>query len=160
MKTSVQAATAAVSLTALLLLGGCAFIPPIPSFGNGDSSSDNGSNDGFDEIDENPFLDNTVPEGFPAEVPLPDDLEIYLGLSVAENSWTIIYKADDLEIDFNIAVETYEAEGWEIVQNNQAEDSALGVFTKGDYTVQVMGLADGSDDFDGPSLSYTVVRAS
>lgn len=167
MKFSVLHATAAASLAALLLLSGCALLPSIPSFGGDDSSSDNNDNNDNDsgggldeeEIEENPFLDNVVPEGFPSDVPLPD-LEIYLGLSVAENSWSIIYQADDLESDFANIVSMYEGDGWEVLMSNTSSDGAFGVFEKDSYTVQAVGIADGETDFDGPGISITVVRTN
>ena len=160
---STAASLAALAVAASLVLGGCSLLPRIPVLNNGsssDNSNSDGNTDGQTEIEENPFLDNVVPEGFPSEVPLPDDLEIYLGLRSTEDSWTIIYIAEDLELDFNIAVEKFEAAGYTVVMNNQSSESALGVFEQAPYTVQVMGLAEGSDDFDGPSLSFTVVRAT
>lgn len=162
MKTSVGTALAAASLAALLVLSGCSFLPPIPSFGNGDSSSDGDSNGGAlsdDEIDENPFLDNTVPEGFPAEVPLPD-LEVYLGMGVTEDSWSVIYKSDDLEGDYADIVAMYEADGWEVLMNNASETGSLGVFKKEPYQVQVLGVLNDDTDFDGDGISFTVVRSS
>lgn len=162
MKTTARQAAAAAALAALLLVSGCSLLPGIPTFGGGDSSSDGDSDGGAlsdDEIDENPFLDNTVPDGFPSEVPLPD-LEVYLGMGVTEDSWSVIYKSDDLEGDFADIVEMYEGDGWEVLMNNASADGALGVFSKEPYQVQVMGVVEDDTDFDGSGLSFTVVRTN
>lgn len=159
--------SAAASLTALavaasLLLGGCSFLPRVPILNPGGNDSGSSSDDdrsGADEIEENPFLDNTVPANFPSDVPLPD-LDIYLGMASTEDSWTIIYYADDLEADFSSIVSLYEGDGWETLMNNQAPDGSLGVFKKDPYQVQVMGLAEGGDDMEGPALTLTLVRSN
>ena len=174
--TALQAATAA-SIAAILLLGGCSLIPGIPDFGGGDSSSDNGSNDDndndndddsdndndsdddSDDAGDNPFLDHDVPDGFPSDVPLPD-LDISYSLAVSEDSWGIVYEADDLEDDFGDVVDLYEGDGWETMMNNFSDDGALGVFQKDDYSVQVIGVDDADTDFGGDGLSFTVVRVS
>jgi hypothetical protein len=158
MRASALRAATAASIAALLLLSGCSLLPSIPDFGGGDSSRDNGS-DSSDDVENNPFLDHGVPDGFPSEVPLPD-LEIYFSLTSTEDSWSIIYKADDLESDFADVVAMFESDGWEIAMNNSSSDGALGAFQKDPYTVQVTGVADGSSDFDGPGLSMTVVRTN
>ena len=164
MKTTPLQAATAVSIAALLLLSGCSLLPGIPDFGGGNSSGDNSSDndsddsDNGDDAEDNPFLDHDVPDGFPSDVPLPD-LEISYSLPVGDDSWGIVYKADDLEDDFNDVVDLYEGDGWETAMNNVSEDGALGVFTKDDYTVQVLGVADSETDFDGAGLSFTVVRA-
>ena len=161
---ALQAATA-VSIAAILMLSGCSLLPRIPDFGGGDSSnngsSDSGDSNGGlsdDEIEENPFLDNVVPDGFPSEVPLPD-LEIYLGMGVTDDSWSVIYQSDDLEGDYADIVATYEGDGWEVLMNNESESGSLGVFKKDPYQVQVMGIADAETDFDGAGISFTVVRS-
>lgn len=160
----VSAATSLIVLavTASMLLGGCSLLPRIPILnpgGNDGGSSSDGNSSNGNEIEENPFLDNTVPEGFPAEIPLPD-LEIYLGMQPTEGSWSIIYIANDLESDFGGVVEQFEADGWEVVMNNHSADGALGVFQKEPYTVQVTGAAEGGNEFDGPALSFVVVRTT
>jgi hypothetical protein len=164
MKTSVAQTAAAVSLAALLMLSGCSLLPSIPNFGDdtGNSSSDENSNGGAlsdDEIDENPYLDDVVPDGFPSDVPLPD-LEIYLGLGTTEDSWSIIYKSQDLAGDYSDIVAMYEGDGWEVLMNNESDTGSLGVFKKDPYQVQVMGIADTDTDFDGAGISFTVVRSS
>ena len=149
----------AIGIAAVLLLSGCSLLPRIPVFNDGGSSSDgNGSNDG-DDIEDNPFLEHDVPEGFPADIPLPN-LDIYYSLTTSEDSWSIIYKANDLEGDYNAIVAGFESAGWEVVMNNAAADGSLGVFKQDPYQAQVMGLADGGDDYDGPVFSFTVVRTN
>ena len=162
MKTTALQAATAVSIAAILLLSGCSLLPGIPDFGGGDSSSGNDSDndsDNSDDIDENPFLDHDVPDGFPSDVPLPD-LDISYSLAVSEDSWGIIYKADDLEDDFGDVVDLYEGDGWETMMNNVSDDGALAVFQKDDYSVQVIGVDDADTEFDGDGLSFTVVRVS
>jgi len=162
MKTTALQAATAVSIAAILLLSGCSLLPGIPDFGGGDSSSGNDSDndsDNSDDIDENPFLDHDVPDGFPSDVPLPD-LDISYSLAVSEDSWGIIYKADDLEDDFGDVVDLYEGDGWETMMNNVSDDGALAVFQKDDYSVQVIGVDDAETEFDGDGLSFTVVRVS
>ncbi len=171
MKNNALQAATAVSIAALLLLSGCSLLPGIPDFGGGssgnnssdndssDNDSDDNDSDNGDDAEDNPFLDHDVPDGFPSDVPLPD-LDISYSLAVSEDSWGIVYKADDLEGDFGDVVDLYEGDGWDTAMNNVSEDGALGVFTKDDYTVQVLGVADGDTDFDGPGLSFTVVRTS
>ena len=162
MKTTALQAATAVSIAAILLLSGCSLLPGIPDFGDGDSSSGNDSdNDSYnsDDIEENPFLDHDVPDGFPSDVPLPD-LDISYSLAVSEDSWGIIYKADDLEDDFGDVVDLYEGDGWETMMNNVSDDGALAVFQKDDYSVQVIGVDDAETEFDGDGLSFTVVRVS
>ena len=44
--------------------------------------------------------------------------------------------------------------------SNANAEGALGVYTKDDLQVQVTGSADGGNDYDGPVLSFTVVRSS
>jgi len=158
MKTTALQAATAVSIAAILLLSGCSLLPGIPDFGGSDSSSGNDS-DNSDDIDENPFLDHDVPDGFPSDVPLPD-LDISYSLAVSEDSWGIIYKADDLEDDFGDVVDLYEGDGWETMMNNVSDDGALAVFQKDDYSVQVIGVDDAETEFDGDGLSFTVVRVS
>ena len=162
MKTTALQAATAVSIAAILLLSGCSLLPGIPDFGGSDSSSGNDSDndsDNSDDIDENPFLDHDVPDGFPSDVPLPD-LDISYSLAVSEDSWGIIYKADDLEDDFGDVVDLYEGDGWETMMNNVSDDGALAVFQKDDYSVQVIGVDDADTEFDGDGLSFTVVRVS
>ena len=162
MKTTALQAATAVSIAAILLLSGCSLLPGIPDFGGSDSSSGNDSDndsDNSDDIDENPFLDHDVPDGFPSDVPLPD-LDISYSLAVSEDSWGIIYKADDLEDDFGDVVDLYEGDGWETMMNNVSDDGALAVFQKDDYSVQVIGVDDAETEFDGDGLSFTVVRVS
>jgi hypothetical protein len=160
MKTTLATVTATVSLAALLALSGCSLLPPIPDLGGGSSSGDNRSDDSDngDDVEDNPFLDHDLPDGFPSDVPLPD-LEIYFSLAVTEDSWSIIYKADDLEADFSDIVDQFEGDGWEVLMNNATGDGSLGVFSKDPYQVQVLGVADGGSDFDGPGITYTVVRS-
>ena len=149
----------AIGVAAVLLLSGCSLLPRIPIFNDGGSSSDGGGTGNGDDVENNPFLEHDVPDGFPAEVPLPD-LDIYYSLSTTEDSWSIIYKANDLESDYNSIVEDFEGAGWEVVMNNVAADGSLGVFKQEPYQAQVMGVAEGGDDYDGPIISFTVVRSS
>ena len=150
----------AIGIAAVLLLSGCSLLPRIPVFNDGGSSSDGDGTNNGDDIEDNPFLDHDVPEGFPAEVPLPN-LEISYSLRVDENGWSIVYKANDLESDYNAIVDTFESDGWEVVINNSAADGSLGAFTKDPYSVQVMGVADGGDENGGgPIISFTVVKTT
>ena len=146
----------ALGVAAVLLLGGCSFLPQIPTFNGGDGSSSDNSGGG-DDVENNPFLDHDIPEGFPSEVPLPD-LEIYLSLRSSEDSWSIIYKGTDVESDFRGIVEGFEGAGWETIMNNPGADGSLGVFKLEPYTAQVMAVPEGGDDFDGPGITFTVVR--
>lgn len=165
MKTTPLQAATAVSIAALLLLSGCSLLPGIPDFGGGNSSgdnnsdSDNDSDNDSDDAGDNPFLDHDVPDGFPSDIPLPD-LDISYSLAVSEDSWGIVYEANDLEGDFGDLADLYEGDGWESPMNNVSEDGALAVFTKDDYTVQAIGVADADTDFDGPGISLTIVRTS
>lgn len=157
---SATASITALVVAASLLVGGCSLLPRIPILNpGGDNPNSSSGNGNSDDIEDNPFLDNTVPASFPSDVPLPN-LDIYLGLASTEDSWSIIYFASDLEADFSDVVSLYEADGWETLMNNQAPDGSLGVFKKDPYQVQVMGLADGGDDIEGPALSVTVVRSN
>jgi hypothetical protein len=149
----------AIGIAAVLLLSGCSLLPRIPVLNDGGSSSDGNGTGNGDDVENNPFLDHDVPDGFPAEVPLPN-LDIYFSLRSTEESWSIIYKANDLESDFNSIVDSFEGAGWEVLMNNAAADGSLGVFKKDPYQVQVMGVADGGNDYDGPILSFTVVATS
>ena len=143
----------AMGIAAVLLLSGCSFLPQIPVLDEGDRIS----NDGGDDVENNPLLDHDIPEGFPAEVPLPD-LDIYFSLRSTDDSWSIIYKGNDAEADFASIVAQFEAAGWETVMNNAAPEGSLGVFTLEPYTAQVMAVPEGGDDFDGPGITFTVVR--
>lgn len=154
MRTRIAARAASLVVAAALLLCGCSLLPQ-PS----DLAGDGGSDSGSSEVEDNPLLDHDVPDGFPSDVPLPD-LEIYFSLAVTEDSWGITYKADDLEGDFADIVDQYEGDGWEVMMSNVSADGSLGVFSKDPYQVQVIGVADGETDFDGPGFSFTVVRTS
>lgn len=157
-RTSTLTRVAAIGIAAILLLSGCSLLPRIPILNDGGTSNGDGNSNG-DDIEENPFLDHDVPEGFPSEVPLPD-LDIYFSLRTTEESWSIIYKANDLESDYESIAEAFESAGWEVLMNNVAADGSLGVFKKDPYQAQVMGVAEGGDDYDGPILSFTVVKSS
>lgn len=150
-------AFAAVLLGGMLALSGCSLLPHFPTPGNNGGSSDNGGSTG-DGAEDNPFLGHDVPEGFPAEVPLPD-LDICYSLGTSDKSWSIIYKANDLEGDFAAVVAGFEGAGWETQMNNSTPEGVLGVFMKEPISAQVMGGPDGGDDCDGgPYLSFTVVQ--
>lgn len=161
MTTRLAPLATALAVAAALLLGGCSMLPnPTELLGGGSSRDDSSSSDNSsDDVEENPFLDHDLPDGFPSDVPLPD-LDIYFSLAVSDDSWGITYKADDLEDDFAGIVDQYEDDGWETQMNNSSSDGSLGVFTKDDYTVQVLGVADSETDFDGPGFSFTVVRTT
>lgn len=161
MRISTLRAATAAAIAGMLLLSGCSLLPGVPDILGGDSSNQGGSDgsDSGDDVSDNPFLDHGVPDGFPADVPLPD-LEIYFSLTSSDDSWSIVYKADDLGDDFTDIVSMFEDDGWETSMNNQGEDGALGVFSKDPYRVQVMGVSDSGSDFDGPGFTFTVVRLS
>ena len=160
MSTRLAPVATALAIAAALLLGGCSLLPqPSDFLGDGGSDSDSNDSSSSDDVEENPFLDHDVPDGFPSDVPLPD-LDIDFSLAVSDDSWGITYKADDLESDFADIVDQYEGDGWETQMNNSSSDGALGVFTKDDYTVQVLGIADSETEFDGPGFSFTVVRTT
>lgn len=141
----------AIGIAAVLLLSGCSLLPHIPGLG-GDATSNGDGNGNGDDIENNPLLGHDVPADFPAEIPLPD-LEIYLSMGTVEDAWTIMFKANDLEADYNSMVAAFEAAGFEVLMNNYAPEGSLGVFTKGNYHVQVTGVPEGGDDYDGPILS-------
>jgi hypothetical protein len=149
----------AIGLTAVLLLSGCSLLPRIPILNPGGSSSDGDGTTNGDDIENNPLLDHDVPEGFPADIPLPN-LDISYSMRVDENGWSIVYNANDLESDYNSIVDAFESDGWEVVINNVAADGSLGAFTKDSYSVQVIGVADGGDGTDGPVISFTAVKTS
>lgn len=159
---SAAASLAVLAVTASLLLGGCSLLPRIPILnpgGNDGGSSSDGESSNGDGVEDNPFLGHEVPDGFPSEVPLPD-LEIIFSLNVSEAAWSILYGASDLQADFASVNDDFTAEGWEVVMSNAGADAALGVYRKDDLQVQVTGSADGGNDYDGPVLSFTVVRSS
>ena len=147
----------AVGIAAVLMLSGCSLIPHIPVLNNGDSSSGGDGSNG-DDLGDNAFLDHDVPDGFPADVPLPD-LDIYYSLKVSDQSWSIVYEANDLESDFNSIVDAFEGAGWEVQMSNSAPDGTLGAFSKAPYQAEVIGVADGGNDHHGPILSFTVVQS-
>ena len=149
----------AVGITAVLLLSGCSLLPRIPVFNDGGSSSNGDGTSNGDDLENNPLLDHGVPEGFPADVPLPS-LDIYYSLRTTDTSWSIVFKANDLESDYNAIADAFGSAGWEVIMNNFAADGSLGVFKKDPYQVQVMGFADGGNDYDGPILNFTVVANS
>ena len=149
----------AIGITAVLLLSGCSLLPRIPILNDGGSSSDGDGTSNGDDLENNPLLDHDVPEGFPADVPLPN-LDIYYSLRTSEESWSIVYKANDLESDYNAIADAFESAGWEVIMNNVAADGSLGVFKKDPYQAQIMGVADGGDDYDGPIFSFTVVATN
>ena len=149
----------AIGITAVLLLSGCSLLPRIPILNDGGSSSDGDGTGNGDDLENNPLLDHDVPEGFPADVPLPN-LDIYYSLRTSDSSWSIVYKANDLESDYNAIADAFESAGWEVIMSNVAADGSLGVFKKDPYQAQVMGVADGGDDYDGPIFSLTVVATN
>jgi hypothetical protein len=148
----------AIGIAAALLLSGCALLPGIPVLNDGGSANGDGTGTG-DDIENNPLLDHDLPEGFPTDVPVPD-LDIYYSMRTSDESWSIVFKANDFESDFNAVADAFESAGWEVIMNNVAADGALGVFKKDPYQAQVMGVAQGGDDYDGPVLSFTVVATS
>jgi hypothetical protein len=152
-------AIAALVVGASLVLSGCSLLPRIPTIGNNGGPSDSSDSSG-DGAEDNPFLGHDVPEGFPAEVPLPD-LDICYSLGTSDKSWSIIFKANELEGDFAAIVAGFEGAGWQTQMNNATAEGVLGVFMKEPLTAQVMGAPDGGDDCGGgPYLSMTVVQTN
>lgn len=155
---------AAVGVGMALLLSGCSLLPSIPTFGSGTTSEgssdqaptgDGGDGDTLEEeIEENPFLDSTIPETFP-DVPTPD-LEVLLGLDLG-TGWSVVFKADDAIDDFNALADQYESEGWEQLARSAADDMGFGAYSTDDYQVQIHSGID-TTDYNSPIVTMTVVR--
>lgn len=169
--TPTRPTTALAFLTVLgvgtsLLLGGCSLLPSIPTFG-GDSSNDGSSGNGssgngdggndIEDIEENPFLDHTVPDTFPGDVPLPD-LDILFSLDLG-TGWSIVYKADDPVGDFEALADEYSGGSWEELSRVTDPDAATGfaVYDSAEYQVQINAATDDTG-YDTPILSMTVVK--
>lgn len=154
---SLRTGAVAAVVCVCLSLGGCFLLPPLPGPFGGGGGNGGGSSDTTSGDNGIPLVNQQVPANFPSEVPLPD-LDILMSLSVADGSWAITYKANDMLADYDAAVAAYEAAGWEVQTNNRNADGSLAVFSNEPYAVQLFGLPDGGNDYDGPVLSFTVVR--
>jgi hypothetical protein len=154
MKTAIAPAGAA--LVAVLLLGGCSLLPPLPFLPDSGSSSDDGgsSSNGDSDIEDNPFLEHEVPDTFPSDVPLPD-LDIVFALDVG-TGWNIVYKSDDIQSDHARITQMFEDEGWEVLSDTSQSDTTFGIYDNDGYQAQVTGSSE-SNDYDGPVISFLVV---
>jgi len=174
MNTRTASLASALAVAAVLFLGGCAFLPPGPSFdpdrgsssddssgsdtSSDDDNSDEDSSDDGDsdsDIEDNPFLEHEVPDTFPSEVPLPD-LDVVFALDLG-TGWSVVFGTDDLEGDFEDVVELYEGDGWEVLSQAASDGTVFAVFNNDDYQVQLSGTEDESPDYDGPVLAFTVI---
>jgi hypothetical protein len=164
--TTTRPTTALVLLTALgvgtsLLLSGCSLLPSIPTLG-GDSSNDGSSGNGdgdsaIEDIEDNPFLDHTVPDTFPSDVPLPD-LDVLFSLDLG-TGWSVVYKAYDPIADLNDLADEYTGGSWEELSRVSDPDTAtaFAVYDSDKYQVQMNGATDDTG-YDTPILSLTVVK--
>lgn len=164
--------TTAIHLLAVLgvgtaiLLSGCSLLPNVPTLGGGsssDESSDESLSDGGnstdegsleEEIEENPFLDNTIPDTFP-DIPVPD-LEVLLGLDLGIG-WSVVFKADDPIDDFNDLADQFESAGWEQLARTTNDDQGFAVYNDDEFQVQISSAVD-TGDYDSPIVTMTVAR--
>lgn len=160
---STLALLAALGLGTAVLLSGCSLLPSVPDFGNGSNDSSAESNDDDaddgnsleDDIEDNPFIEQTVPDTFPDDVPLPD-LEILLALDLG-TGWTIAYKTDDAIDDFDALADQFAGDGWEELSRASGEGQAFAAYDSSEYQAQ-LNAATENTGYDTPILSITVVR--
>lgn len=153
----------AIGIGTTALLGGCALLPSIPDFGNESTngspqSSDESTDDGNsleDDIEDNPFIEQEVPDTFPDDVPRPD-LEILLALDLG-TGWTIAYKTDDAINDFDDLADTLAGDGWEELSRVSGDGQAFAAYDSAEYQVQINAATEDTG-YDTPILSMTVVR--
>jgi len=153
-----------LGLSAALVLSGCSLLPSIP-FPGGGSSENQQSGDGDtgndsdssleDGIEDNPFLEQTVPDTFPASIPRPD-LEVLLGMDLGAG-WSIAYKTDQAISDFDALTQSFSSEGWEELSKVSGDGQAFAVYDSSEYQVQINAATEDTG-YDTPILSMTVVR--
>ena len=103
----------------------------------------------------------SIPEGFPAEVPVYDG-DILNGSSITKNGETVfnvVVKVDDTSVFETIKTELSDAgftpqEGYEMVENN---GTITGLFNNGTWSVLV---AVTTQDVVGTVANYTVTSAT
>ena len=152
------------ALAAALLLGGCALLPSFPGAGSGgspdgpsetssDSTSDDASEDG--DLDDNPFIEQSVPDTFPSDIPLPA-LDILLALDLG-TGWTIAYSTDDAVDAFTGLADDFADAGWEELSRVVDGGQAFAAFDSAEYQAQLSAATEDTG-YDTPVLSLTVVR--
>lgn len=151
---------ALLGLLTVVALSGCSLLPDIPLPGGGQpsnqhSESEPGEESLEDDLEENPFIEQTMPANFPGDVPVPD-LEILLALDLG-TGWTIGYTTDDAVAAFDELADRYVVEGWEELSREASADQAFAAYDSAEYQVQLNAATDDTG-FDTPVLSITVVR--
>ena len=153
---------AAAVLASALTLTGC-FPNPLDQF-TGSTNNDSVEQGVGDIIDgmTGGELDvetgSTLPDDFPAEVPLVDGkLVMATGMTVeGSRSWMLAIAVDDPDANFTRAQEALLSAGFEEIALQDTDNLRLGIYQSDSFRVHL----GASSDSDGPLISYQVISVT